>query len=79
MTIIVNDKLYSIDQICELFKIENFNLSYIEKTVGLNIKRNNDSEKIYNQNNIKTLKLIFELNDIGLDYKEVKRVLNQYN
>ena len=79
MTIIVNDKLYSIDQICALFKIENFNLRYIEKTVGLNIKRNNDSEKIYSQNNIKTLKFIFELNDKGLDYKEIKRVLNKYN
>ncbi|MBU3217363.1 MerR family transcriptional regulator (plasmid) [Clostridium estertheticum] len=32
---------------------------------------------MYSQNNIKTLKLIFELNDKGLDYKEVKRVLNQ--
>jgi DNA-binding transcriptional MerR regulator len=76
---LVNDELYSIDQICELFEIENFNLRYIEKTVGLNIKRNNDRKKIYSQKNIKTLKSIFELNDKGLDYKEIKRVLNQYS
>ena len=41
----VTDELYSIDQICDLFEIENFNLRYTEKTVGLNIKRNNDRKK----------------------------------
>ena len=78
MNRIVNDEQYSKDQVCELFGIENFNLRYLEKTVGLNIKRNNDREKIYSQNNIETLKFIFELNDKGLDYKGIKRLLNIY-
>ena len=56
--------------------IESFNLRYIEKTVGLNIKRNNAGEKIYSQKDIETLKSIFELNDKGLDYKAIKKVLN---
>ena len=47
MNRIVNDELYSKDQVCVLFGIENLNLRYLEKTVGLNIKRNNDREKIY--------------------------------
>jgi len=34
---------------------------------------------MYSQKNIETLKSIFELNDKGLDYKEIKRVLNQYS
>ena len=75
MTIIINDELYSINQICELLGIEDFNLRYIEKTVGLNIKRNNASEKIYSPKDIETLKFIFELNDKGLDYKTIKKVL----
>ena len=75
MTIIINDELYSINQICELLGIEDFNLRYIEKTVGLNIERNNASEKIYSPKDIETLKFIFELNDKGLDYKTIKKVL----
>jgi len=75
VTIIINDELYSINQICELLGIEDFNLRYIEKTVGLNIKRNNASEKIYSPKDIETLKFIFELNDKGLDYKTIKKVL----
>lgn len=75
MTIIINDELYSTNQICELLGIEDFNLRYIEKTVGLNIKRNNASEKIYSPKDIETLKFIFELNDKGLDYKTIKKVL----
>mgnify|MGYP001563817142 CR=1 FL=1 len=76
MTIIIDDETYSMDQVCQLLKTENFNLRYIEKTVGLNIKRNNDREKMYSQNDIETLRLIFELNDKGLDYKATKKVLN---
>ena len=76
MTIIIDDETYSMDQVCQLLKIENFNLRYIEKTVGLNIKRNNDREKMYSQNDIETLKFIFKLNDKGLDYKATKKVLN---
>jgi len=72
---IINDELYSINQICELLGIEDFNLRYIEKTVGLNIKRNNASEKTYSPKDIETLKFIFELNDKGLDYKTIKKVL----
>ena len=75
MTIIINDELYSINQICELLGIEDFNLRYIEKTVGLNIERNNASEKIYSPKDVETLKFIFELNDKGLDYKTIKKVL----
>jgi len=75
VTIIINDELYSINQICELLGIEDFNLRYIEKTVGLNIERNNASEKIYSPKDVETLKFIFELNDKGLDYKTIKKVL----
>jgi len=76
VTKIINDELYSMDQICELLGIENFNLRYIEKTVGLDIKQNNVGEKIYSSKDIETLKSIFELNDKGLDYKAIKKVLN---
>jgi hypothetical protein len=37
---LVNDELYSIDQIYELFEIGILILRYIEKTVGLDIKLN---------------------------------------
>lgn len=75
MTKIINDELYSIGQICELLEIENFNLRYIEKTIGLNIKRNTVGERIYSPKDIETLKFIFELKDKGLNYKAIKKVL----
>ncbi|MCB2343377.1 MerR family transcriptional regulator [Clostridium estertheticum] len=75
MTKIINDELYSIGQICELLVIENFNLRYIEKTVGLDIKRNNAGERMYSSKDIETFKFIFELKDKGLNYKAIKKVL----
>jgi len=75
VTNIINEELYSIGQICELLVIENFNLRYIEKTVGLNIKRNNAGERIYSSKDIQTFKFIFELKDKGLNYKAIKNVL----
>lgn len=75
MTKIINDELFSIGQICELLEIENFNLRYIEKTVGLNIKRNNVGERIYSPKDIETFKFIFELKNKGLNYKAIKKVL----
>lgn len=75
MTKIIKDELYSIGQICELLEIENFNLRYIEKTVGLDIKRNNAGERIYSSKDIETFKFIFELKDKGLNYKAIKKVL----
>lgn len=75
VTKIINDELYSIGQICELLGIENFNLRYIEKTVGLDIKRNNAGERMYSSKDIETFKFIFELKDKGLNYKAIKKVL----
>lgn len=72
----INDEPYSIGQVCELLGIENFNLRYIEKTIGLKIKRNKTGERVYSQKDIETLKLIFELKDKGLNYKAIKNVLN---
>ena len=74
---IIDDELYSIGQICELLGIENFNLRYIEKTVGLKIKRNNAGERTYSSKDIETLKFIFELKDKGLNYKAIKKVMEQ--
>ncbi len=71
----INDELYSIGQVCELLSIENFNLRYIEKTIGLKIKRNKTGERVYSPKDIETLKLIFELKDKGLNYKAIKKVL----
>ncbi|MBC8061337.1 MAG: MerR family transcriptional regulator [Clostridiaceae bacterium] len=73
--ILIKEVPYSIGQVCELLSIENFNLRYIEKTIGLEIKRNNAGERIYSQTDLETIKLIFELKDQGLNYKAIKRVL----
>jgi DNA-binding transcriptional MerR regulator len=73
--IIINEETYSIGQVCELLGIENFNLRYIEKTIGLEIKRNNAGERTYSQKDFETLKIIFELKDQGLNYKAIKKVL----
>jgi len=71
----INDQTYSIGQVCELLSIESFNLRYIEKTVGLEIKRNTAGERIYCQKDLETVKFIFELKDQGLNYKAIKKVL----
>ena len=73
--IIINDGTYSIGKLCELLGIENFNLRYIEKTIGLEIKRNNAGERIYSQTDLETIKFIFEMKNQGLNYKAIKKVL----
>ena len=73
---IINDE-YSIGKMCNLLEIENFNLRYIEKTVGLKIKRNNAGERTYSSKDIELFKFIFELKDKGLNYKAIKKVLEQ--
>lgn len=56
MFLIIVNGFYSIGQICEILNIEDFNLRYIEKTVGLTIKRNSAGERKYSQANLETLK-----------------------
>jgi len=73
--IIINDEIYSIGKVCELLNIEIFNLRYIEKTTGLEIKRNNAGERIYSQTDLETLKFIIKLKSQGLNYKAIKKVL----
>jgi DNA-binding transcriptional MerR regulator len=73
--IIINDEIYSIGKVCELLGVELFNLRYIEKTIGLDIKRNDSGERIYSQTDVETLKFIFELKNQGLNYKAIKKVL----
>jgi len=73
--ILIKQVSYSIGQVCELLGIENFNLRYIEKTIGLEIKRNNSGERNYSQTDLETLKLICELKEQGLNYKAIKKVL----
>jgi len=76
--IIINNEKYSIGQVCELIGLENFKLRYIEKTIGLEIERNDAGERIYRQADLETIKLIFKLKDQGLNYKAIKKVLEHH-
>ncbi|MBU3173399.1 helix-turn-helix domain-containing protein [Clostridium estertheticum] len=69
------DEFYTIGQVYELTGIEISQLRYIEKMVGLQIKRNVAGERIYTQANLETFKFISELKDKGLNYKAIKNVL----
>ena len=68
-------KTYSIGQVCELLKVEDFNLRYIEKALNLSIKRNEVGERVYNERDVENLKIIFELKEQGLNYKAIRKVL----
>ncbi|GIM29585.1 hypothetical protein CPJCM30710_22510 [Clostridium polyendosporum] len=71
------EKMYSIGEACEILKCEVHNLRYIEKAVGLEIKRNEFQERIYTHEDLVTLKSVFELKEQGLNYKAIKKVLEQ--
>lgn len=71
------EKTYTIGEACELLNCEVHNLRYIEKAVGLEIQRNEFQERIYTHEDLVTLKSVFELKDQGLNYKAIKKVLEQ--
>jgi DNA-binding transcriptional MerR regulator len=66
---------YSMGQLCKELNIENFNLRYIEKTTGIEIKRNDFGERIYTEQDVSKLKFIIELKNDGLNYKAIKKAL----
>jgi DNA-binding transcriptional MerR regulator len=71
------EKFYTISEVCEPLKCEQHNFRYIEKTLEMKIKRDEFMDRIYSQQDVDTLKIVFELKDQWLNYAAIKKVLNQ--
>lgn len=71
------DNKYTIGEVCEILKCEQHILRYIEKTLNILIQRDDFMNRIYSQDDINKLQMIFELKDQGLNYAAIKKVLDQ--
>lgn len=72
-----NLKTYTIGEICEALDCEHHNLRYIEKTLGLDIKRDKYTDRMYTEQDLNVLKMVFQLRKQGMNYKAIKMVLEQ--
>lgn len=70
-------KTYTIGQVCDILECEHHNLRYIEKTIGLDIKRDQYTDRSYTEQDLNVLKMVFQLRKQGMNYKAIKMVLEQ--
>lgn len=71
------EKSYTIGEVCELLKCEQHTLRYIEKTLDIKVERDEMMNRLYSQENVDTLRMVFELKGQGLNYGAIKKVLDQ--
>jgi DNA-binding transcriptional MerR regulator len=72
-----NLETYTIGQVCDILGCEHHNLRYIEKTIGLEIKRDQYTDRSYTEQDLNVLKMVFQLRKQGMNYKAIKMVLEQ--
>lgn len=74
-------RLYTIGDVCEKVKSKGFkefyshNLRYIEKVVELEIRRDEYSNRVYNDKDIELIVTVLNLKNQGLNYSAIKNVL----
>jgi DNA-binding transcriptional MerR regulator len=71
------DRSYTIGEVCDVLKCEQHTLRYIEKTLDMKIERDEFMNRLYSQENLDTLRMVFDLKDQGLNYGAIKKVLEQ--
>ncbi len=66
---------YKISEVSELLGIEQYTLRYLENSLGLKIKRNERGDRLYNESDLETLKLVLQLKNKGLNTTAIKMAL----
>lgn len=73
----MEDKKYSISEVCDMLNCKPHTLRYIEKVLECEVDRDEFLNRVYSQEQINMLKFIFELKDQGLNYSAIKNILDQ--
>ncbi|MDD2620981.1 MAG: MerR family transcriptional regulator [Syntrophomonadaceae bacterium] len=71
----MKERNYKIGEVAELLGIEQYTLRYLESTLGLKIKRNERSDRLYTESDLETLKLVLQLKERGLNTTAIKLAL----
>lgn len=71
----MQERYYKIGEVAELLGVEQYTLRYLENTLGLKIKRNERSDRLYTESDLETLKLVLQLKERGLNTTAIKLAL----
>ena len=72
----MSEKVYTVKEVTEMLSIEAYVLRYYEKELKLDIRRNKQGHRVYNDNDVELLAHIRDLREQGLALRAVKNVLN---
>ncbi|MEN6349505.1 MAG: MerR family transcriptional regulator, partial [Syntrophomonas sp.] len=61
--------------VSDILGVEQYTLRYLENTLGLKIKRNERSDRLYTESDLETFKLVLQLKDKGLNTTAIKLAL----
>lgn len=71
------EKYYSVREVSDILKIEPYLLRYYEKELGLTIKRNNKSHRVYTGEDIELIRRIIDLREKGLQLKAIEAIIKE--
>ncbi|QGT99940.1 Transcriptional regulator, MerR family [Candidatus Syntrophocurvum alkaliphilum] len=70
---------YKISEVSDLLGIEQHTLRYLENSLKLKIKRDERGDRVYNDSDLETFRLILSLRDKGLNTTAIKMALENLN
>lgn len=70
----MEERKYSIREVCEIVGEKEYTLRYIEKALNLEIERDESKNRWYSEEVLDTLKRVKKLKDQGLNYKGIKAI-----
>lgn len=71
----MNERFYKIGEVAEMIGIEQHTLRYLENNLKLKIKRNERGDRLYNESDIETFKLVLQLKEKGLNTTAIRLAL----
>ncbi|MGL5674906.1 MAG: helix-turn-helix domain-containing protein [Cellulosilyticaceae bacterium] len=72
----MKNKVYSIKEVATILDIEAYVLRYYEKELELEIHRNTQGHRIYDEDDIEVLRQIKDLREQGLELKAIKNIVH---
>jgi len=72
---IMRERYYKIGEVSEILGMEQHTLRYLENSLKLKIKRDERGDRLYDESDIETFKLILQLKEKGLNTTAIKMAL----
>lgn len=71
----MEERFYKISEVAEILEIEQHTLRYLENSLKLKIRRNERGDRLYNDSDLDTLRLVLQLKSKGLNTTAIKLAL----